>query len=229
MTDEQIILLQNKLDEYEKKYEDLKHESDGMIKLLKENHDKIVSRRSRRKECDLEEENKIKFCEAKLTSGAKKGQSCTNKVHEDYNVCRRHLPKVLTITNVKQEEKTEETEETKACAKCKTDVPISGFRPKRTDCKQCEKKLRDDMVITVEQRRKKQGLTQKTCNKCKKQLEISNFTLYSRNKDGYNSKCKECFAMTREQNKKWIKCTQCDKEYLRKDDLNRHVLENHKE
>jgi hypothetical protein len=93
----------------------------------------------------------------------------------------------------------------KTCIKCKIEYNISFYETGRNICKSCRnlqlKKKREDNIKLIDYN----DLTKtNVCSCCNLELNISFFNISKTSKNGYTSKCKECYSKTRSKTKKIV-------------------------
>jgi protein-arginine kinase activator protein McsA len=131
----------------------------------------------------------------------------------------------------------EKNELSKICNKCQIELPLVSFQcdntkkdGRRTVCRNCcaetkRKYAKDRIEIIIEQK-----LTEKTCSKCEVTQSIDNFIKHLSQKDGYTPQCNTCRNTARNELRakkratgERYKCTNCPKDFSRKDQVIRHM------
>ena len=140
------------------------------------------------------------------------------------------------IIEEKNEDDEKNKEDIKECTKCLIErIKIEGFNKDKSKkdgfhslCKICEKE--NKLKYTLKKKEEFVELKEKKCNICNELKDVVNFSKHLYNKDGYVNNCLECsqniLNKARQENKDKnvrYKCGTCDKDYARKDTLQKHI------
>jgi hypothetical protein len=126
-----------------------------------------------------------------------------------------------------------ELQELKKCVKCQQEFNYTAFTKDITKkdnlssiCKACQKENK-----LAYKNKSRPEITEKICGICKEMKNVTNFSVHLYNKDGYVNNCYSCISIATndkrkidKENRIKYKCGFCEKDYTRKDVLQKHLL-----